>query len=62
MRQAEGSAAPDEDRPLYTPEFNAPRRLELIAAELAKRGYDDAGIRKIIGANFQRVLTEIWAS
>jgi membrane dipeptidase len=62
LRQAAGSAAPDEDRPLYTPEFNSPRRLELIAAELAKRGYDDAGIQKIIGANFQRALTEIWAA
>lgn len=61
VRQASGSAAPDEDRPLYTPEFNSPRRLELIAAELAKRGYDDSGIQKIIGGNFQRVLGEIWA-
>jgi membrane dipeptidase len=61
-RQASGSAAPDEDRPLYTPEFNSPRRLELIAAELAKRGYDDAGIQKIIGGNFQRALSEIWAA
>jgi membrane dipeptidase len=60
VRQASGSAAPDEDRPLYTPEFNSPRRLELIAAELAKRSYDDAGIQKIIGGNFQRVLNEIW--
>jgi len=60
IRQASGSAAPDEDRPLYTPEFNSPRRLELIAAELAKRSYDDNGIQKIIGGNFQRVLNEIW--
>ncbi len=59
-RQAAGSAAPDENRPLYTPELNHPRRLELIAAELAKRGYQDAAIQKIIGGNFYRALTEIW--
>jgi len=62
FRRTAGSAAPDEDRPLYTPEFNFPRRLELIAAELAKRGYDDPGIQKIVGGNFQRVLGAIWGA
>jgi membrane dipeptidase len=61
VRQAAGSAAPDEDRPLYTPELNSPRRLELIAAELANRGYGDAVVQKIIGGNFHRVLKGIWA-
>ena len=59
-RQAAGAAAPGEDQPPYTPELNSPRRLEMIAGALAERGYREEDLRKVIGANFQRVLTEIW--
>lgn len=37
-------------------ELNAPRRLEVLAEGLAKRGYKDDAIEKIVGGNFARVF------
>jgi microsomal dipeptidase-like Zn-dependent dipeptidase len=34
--------------------------MRLIADELAKRGQPSAVIEKVLGANFQRVVGEIW--
>jgi membrane dipeptidase len=61
-RKAMGAAAPGEDQPPYCPDFNSPRRLEMIAEELLKRGYKDVDLRKILGANFQATLNTIWGS
>jgi membrane dipeptidase len=55
-----GIQAPDEDRPLYIPDLNQPRRLELIAERLAARGHTSAVIEKVIGGNFHRAFKEIW--
>lgn len=55
-----GIAAPDEDRPLYIPELNHPRRLEAIAERLAARGHTSTVIEKVIGGNFQRAFRDIW--
>jgi membrane dipeptidase len=60
MRQKSGLAAPEEDRPTYVIGLNIPRRIEVIADELLKRGYSTSLVEKVIGANFARVLTEIW--
>lgn len=35
--------------------------LELMAG-LARRGYSDADIRKVVGGNFMRILAEVWGS
>lgn len=59
-RAARNSAAPDEDRPLYLPALNHPRRLEGVAELLARRGHPAATIEKVIGGNFHRVLKDIW--
>lgn len=59
-RAARRSAAPDEDRPLYLPALNHPRRLEGIAELLAKRGHPAATIEKVVGGNFARAFREIW--
>jgi membrane dipeptidase len=59
-RARRNSAAPDEDRPLYMPELNHPRRLEGVAELLARRGHPAATIEKVIGGNFHRVLKDIW--
>ena len=53
--------APDEDRPLYIPDLNHPRRLEAIAERLAARGHSAAVIEKIVGGNFLRAFRDIWA-
>ncbi|MBV8817403.1 MAG: membrane dipeptidase [Acidobacteriaceae bacterium] len=59
-RKGMGAAAPGEDQPPYCPDLNSPRRLEMIAEELSKRGYKDADIQKIIGGNFETALSRIW--
>jgi membrane dipeptidase len=56
-----GAAAPEEDRIPYVIGLNTPRRLEVTADQLLKHGYPASVAEKVLGANFARVLTEIWA-
>ena len=62
QRRAAGLAAPEEDRPPYVAGLNTPRRIEIIADRLLKRGYSAAVTEKVVGANFARVFTQIWAA
>lgn len=59
-RQRLGIAAPREDELLFVPEINSPRRMEMIADQLAARGHPDARIEKVLGGNFQRLFSEVW--
>lgn len=59
-RKADGIAAPGEDRPTYIPDLNTPRKMELIADGLLKRGHKSGVVEKILGNNFKRVFREIW--
>ena len=59
-RQKSGLAAPEEDRPTYVVGLNTPRRIEVIADQLLKRGYPSRVAEKVIGANFVRIFTDIW--
>ena len=59
-RASRGISAPDEMRPLFIPELNHPRRLEGVAAAMAKHGHSATVIEKVIGGNFHRVLKDIW--
>lgn len=61
-RKSRGIQAPDEDRPLYIPDLNQPRRLELIAMRLAAKGHPARVIEKVIGGNFHRAFNEIWTA
>lgn len=61
-RKKLGIAAPEEDRYPYLPDLNGPDHMEIIAAELAKRGQPASVIEKVLGANFQRVIGEIWST
>jgi membrane dipeptidase len=61
-RKADGIAAPGEDRPTYIPDLNTPRKMELIADGLLKRGHKSGVVEKIMGANFKRVFGEIWTA
>jgi membrane dipeptidase len=61
-RAKRGYQAPDEDRPLYIPDFNHPRRLEAIAEKLVARGHSSLVVHKVIGGNFHRVFNEIWTA
>ena len=59
-RKASGIGAPGEDRPIYLPDANTERKIELIADGLLKRGYKATAVEKILGANFKRAFAEIW--
>jgi membrane dipeptidase len=61
-RKAAGIAAPGEDRYPYVPDLNGPDHMQVIAEELAKRGQPASTIEKVLGANFQRVIGEIWGT
>jgi membrane dipeptidase len=62
VRRARGVSAPGEDENVfnYVPDFNTPRRLELVADRLAAAGYSAGRIEKIIGGNWVRLLGEVW--
>ena len=59
-RKQLGIGAPGEDRYPFVPDLNGPDHMEVIASELAKRGQPTPVIEKVLGANFQRVIGDIW--
>jgi membrane dipeptidase len=59
-RKQLGIGAPGEDRYPYVPDLNGPDHMEVIAAELSKRGQPSSVIEKVLGANFLRVIGDIW--
>lgn len=61
-RKQLGIGAPGEDRYPYVPDLSGPDRMSIIATELQKRGQPAAVVEKILGANFQRVLGDIWGT
>lgn len=61
-RKKLGIGAPGEDRYPYVPDLNGPDHMEIIANELAKRGQPTSVIERVLGANFQRVIGEIWGT
>ena len=62
QRKQAGIGAPGEDRYPYVPDLNGPDHMEVIASELTKRGQPASVIEKVLGANFQRVIGEIWGT
>jgi len=61
-RKKLGIGAPGEDRYPYVPDLNGPDHMQVIAEELAQRGQPSSVIEKVLGANFLRVLGEIWGT
>jgi membrane dipeptidase len=61
-RKQAGISAPGEDRYPYVPDLNGPDHMRVIAGELSKRGQPASVIEKVLGANFQRVIGEIWTT
>jgi membrane dipeptidase len=59
-RKKAGVAAPEEDRPMYVIGLNTPRRCEVIADSLMKRGYSERVAEKVLGLNFTETLGRIW--
>jgi membrane dipeptidase len=61
-RKSLGIGAPGEDRYPYVPDITGPGHMEVIASELQKRGQPSSVIEKVLGANFQRIIGEIWGT
>jgi membrane dipeptidase len=59
-RAKRGISAPDEERPLFIPELNHPRRIEGVVRAMTQRKYSSDVIEKVIGGNFHRVFKETW--
>jgi membrane dipeptidase len=61
-RKAAGISAPGEsaDRPPFIPALNRSDRLHEIARLMKGRGHSERVIEKVIGANFYRVMKEVW--
>lgn len=61
-RIAAGISAPGEtpNRPPFIAQLNSEKRMELIAWHLAKRGYNDNQIEKILGINLLNLYREVW--
>lgn len=59
-RRAMGIAAPREETVPYVPELNDARRMEHLADGMAARGHPDRVIEKVLGANWQRLVAEVW--
>lgn len=61
-RRKAGIAAPGEAADVFNliPEYNMPRRMLRLADDLARRGWSDGKIEKILGGNFVRLFLEVW--
>lgn len=59
-RKKLGIGAPGEDRYPYVPDLDGPDHMLMIAEQLARRGQLSSVIEKVLGANFRRVLGDIW--
>ena len=61
-RRQRGISAPGEREDAFTfvPDLNSPKRFEMMASLLSKRGYSDTRISKIVGGNFNRLLRDVW--
>jgi membrane dipeptidase len=61
-RRAAGISAPGERPDVYTflPDLNSPDRFAHIAGLLARRGFTDARITKVLGGNFARLFAAVW--
>jgi membrane dipeptidase len=59
-----GISAPGESPDVLNviPEYNSPRRFWLLADELARRGWPERRIEKLIGGNFARLFAEVWGA
>jgi membrane dipeptidase len=57
-----GISAPGESPDVINmiPEYNSTDRFRLLADDLAKRGWREARIEKVLGGNFARLFTEVW--
>ena len=64
LRIKQGIAAPGEAVGVYTwvEDYNSVDRYRRFANDLAKRGWSQARLEKLMGGNFLRVYREAWGA
>ena len=63
-RKAAGVGASGEDGAiaLFLPDMTGPTQFEVLAHQLSRRGHPESTIDKLMGLNWQRLLTDAWSS
>ena len=59
LQEEEGSQFQPEHWPLYVPDLNGPRRMEVVLQGLEKRGYKEDAIERIGGQNLYRLYADV---
>ena len=59
LQEEEGPQFQPKDWPLYVPELNGPRRMEVVLQGLEKRGYKGEALEKLAGGNLYRLYSEV---
>lgn len=62
FRSANGFAAPGEGPDVLTivHDYNRLDRFQVLASDLAKRGWDQVRLEKLLGGNLMRLYAEVW--
>lgn len=63
-RKAAGVGASGEDGAiaLFLPDMTGPTQFEVLAHQLSRRGHPESTIDKLLGLNWQRLLTDAWSA
>lgn len=59
LLKEEGAQIQATDWPLYLQGLNGPRRMDVVRAELGKRGYRAADVDKLMGENVRRLYRDV---
>ena len=62
-RKAAGVSAPGEDEAvaLFLPDMTGPTQFEVLTDRLNQRGHAASTIDKLLGLNWQRVMSDVWS-
>jgi membrane dipeptidase len=59
LKREEGAQVVDDDLPYFIDELNGPRRMEVVADGLAKRGLPARDVERVMGGNLLRLYREV---
>ncbi len=59
LKAEEGPNFNEADWPLYMDELNGPRRMEVVAAGLKRRGLSSGDLDRVMGGNVHRIYAEV---
>ena len=59
LKREEGSQVVDDDLPYFIDELNGPRRMEVVADGLRKRGLPSRDVERVMGGNLLRLYRDV---